>query len=90
MACISSSVYCGGLRIVAFREHAAGGADLDQVGAVLDVLADLVLHRGDTVGYAIANLVVLRGQQVVIAVAAGDAHGRTADQHVRAGDLAGS
>ena len=32
------------LRIVAQRKHAAGRADFDQIGAVLDVLANLVLH----------------------------------------------
>ena len=44
-----------GLRIVALRQHAAGGADLDQVGAVLDVLPHLVLHGGDAVGHAVAD-----------------------------------
>ena len=48
-----------GLRIVALRQHAASGADLDQVGAILDVLADLLLHRGDAVGHAVAHLVIL-------------------------------
>ena len=33
-----------GLRVVALGEHAAGGADLDDVGAVLDDFANLVLH----------------------------------------------
>src|SRR5712691_12328670 len=33
----------GGLRVVAFRKHSAGRADLDQVGTVLNVLAYFVL-----------------------------------------------
>ena len=49
-----------GLRIVAEREHAAGGADLDEVGSVLDVLADLVLHSGDAIGHAVADGVDIR------------------------------
>ena len=72
-----------GLRIVALGEHAAGGADLDEVGAVLDVLAHLVLHGGDAVGHAVAHGVIADGQQILIAVAAGDADERAADQHVR-------
>ena len=49
-----------GLRIVALGEDAAGGADLDEVGAVLDVLADLMLDGGDAIGYAFAVDVVTR------------------------------
>ena len=78
-----------GLGIVALGEHAAGGADLDEVGAVLDVLAHLVLHGGDAVGHAVAHRVIADGQQVVVAVAAGDADERAADLHVRPGNLAG-
>ncbi len=40
------------LGIVAVRKHAAGGANLDQVGAVLDDLADFVLHAFHAVGHA--------------------------------------
>ena len=40
------------LRIVAQRKHAAGSADLDDIGAVLDDLAHLVLHVLDAVGHA--------------------------------------
>ena len=40
------------LRIVSVRKHAAGGANLDQVGAVLDDLADFVLHAFHAVGHS--------------------------------------
>ena len=78
-----------GLGVVAFGEDAAGGADLDEVGAVLDVLADLMLDGGDAVGYGLAVDVVLVREKVLVHVAAGDAEGGTADLHVRAGDVAG-
>ena len=78
-----------GLGIVAVRKHAAGGANLDQVGAVLDGLADLVLHAFDAVGHAVGGDVIFEGQQVVVAVPAGDAERRAAHQHARAGNIAG-
>src|SRR5581483_4171150 len=65
-----------------------GGADLDHVGAVLDDFAHLVLHRLDAVGHALGLMVILEGQQVVVAVSAGDAHRRAAHQHTRAGQRA--
>ena len=67
-----------GLRVVAFGEDAAGGGDLDEVGAVLDVFADLMLDGGDAVGYAFAVDVVLVREKVLVHVAAGDAEGGTA------------
>ena len=78
-----------GLGVVAFGEDAAGGGDFDEVGAVLDVFADLVLDGGDAVGYGFAMDVVLVREKVLVHVAAGDAEGGTADLHVRAGDVAG-
>jgi hypothetical protein len=44
-----------GLGIVSFGEDAAGGANLDEVGAVLDVLANLLLDGGDAVGDSVAD-----------------------------------
>ena len=79
----------GGLRVVALGEDAAGGSDLDEVGAVLDVFADLMLDGGDAVGYALAVDVVLVGEKVLVHVAAGDAERGAGDLHVRAGDVAG-
>ena len=46
------------LRIVAQRKHAARGAYFDQIGAVLDVLANLVLHGRDAIGDAVAGGVI--------------------------------
>ena len=78
-----------GLRIVAMRQHSARGADFDQVGAVLDVLAHLVLDRLDAIGHAFALRVVLKRQQIVVAVSARNAQGRPADQHARSRHVAG-
>ncbi len=61
------------LRIVAQREHTPGGAHLNHIGAVLDDLAHLVLHVLDAVGDAYPSGVPFVGQQVVIAMSAGDA-----------------
>ena len=77
-----------GLRIVALGKHAAGGADLDEIGAVLDILAHLLLHGGDAVGDAFRGGMELEGKEVVVAMAAGDAQRRSANLHVRAGDIA--
>ena len=79
----------GGIGVVALGEHAAGGADLDEIGTVLDVLPHHVLHSGNAVGYAVADRVVLEWEQILVAVSAGDADERAADLHVRSGDLAG-
>src|SRR5271167_664478 len=78
-----------GLRIVASGEHSAGGADLDQIGAVLNVLAHLVLNGGDSVSHSISYSVILVGQQIIVAVPAGDAERRTAHQHSGPGHIAG-
>ncbi len=89
MACISSRVYWLACGIVAFGEDAAGGCDLDEVGTVLDVFADLMLDGRDAVGYALAVDVVLVGEKVLVHVAAGDSERGAGDLHVRAGDVAG-
>src|ERR1700733_6342069 len=72
-----------GLRVVPFREHASGGADLDEVSAVLDRFADLVLYGFDAIGYAFRGLMVGDGEQIIVAVATGDAERRAANLHVR-------
>ena len=77
------------LRIIAQREHAAGGANLDDVGAVLDDLAHLVLHVLDSISDTDFGGVPLVGQQVVIAVSAGDAQRRTAGVDAWARNIAG-
>ncbi len=71
------------------RKHAAGGANLDHVGAVLDGLADFVLHGFHAVGNASASHVIFEGQQILVAVPSGDAERRAADQHARARNIAG-
>ena len=76
MACSLFQGVLAGLRVVAFGEDAAGGGDLDEVGAVLDVFADLMLDGGDAVGYALAVDVVLVREKVLVHVAASDADGR--------------
>src|ERR1700722_1923230 len=79
----------GSLRIVALGKHSAGRADLDQIGTVLDVLADLVLHGRNPVGHSVPRSVILVGQQIVVAVAARDAERWPAYQHSRSGYVAG-
>ena len=71
------------LRIISMREHAAGRANLDHVRAVLDDLAHFVLDRFDAVSHSAIGGVVFIRQQVVVAMSAGDAQRRTADQHAR-------
>ncbi len=72
-----------GAGIVAFGEHAAGGANFDHVRAVLDDLTDFVLHAFHAVGRAVALGVKFVGQQVLVAVSAGDAERRSARDDVR-------
>ncbi len=74
-----------GARIVALRQHAARGAYLDDIGAVLDDLADLMLHRLDAVGHSIRLGVVLKRKQIIVAMTARDAESRTAGIHARTG-----
>src|SRR5258708_14581312 len=78
-----------GLRIVAMRKYTAGGADFDQVGAVLDDLPRFVLDGFDAIGHTRALHVRLKRQQIVVAVSACNAQCRTADQHARSGHVAG-
>ena len=70
------------LRVVALRQHAAGRADLDEVGPVLDVLANLLLHLRNAIRHAVCRYVIFERQQILIAVAAGNAQRGTAHLHV--------
>src|SRR5690349_13924985 len=63
----------GSVRIVALRHHAASGADLDDVSAIFDDFADLVLHGSDSVRNAFRFLVIFEREQVVVAMPARDA-----------------
>ena len=76
-----------GLRVVALGEHAAGRANFDQVGAVLDVVPDHVLHAGDAISNTSALHVVLLREEVLVHVSAGNAERWAGDLHVRAGDV---
>jgi hypothetical protein len=67
--------------------EACGSSPFDSC-AVLDVLPNPVLHLGNAVGHAVAHLVIADGQQVAVAMAAGDAQRRPAHLHVRPGNLA--
>ncbi len=40
--------------VIAFREHAAGGANLDHVCAVLDDFANFVLHAFDAISDSVS------------------------------------
>ena len=75
------------LGIVSKGQHAAGGADLDHVSAVLNIFADFVLHGSNAIGNAVVGLVIFEGQQVVVAVSAGDAESRAAGQNPGTGDV---
>jgi phosphate:Na+ symporter len=59
--------------IVAFGKHATCGCELYHVCAVLDVLADFCRHPLDSVGNAVVGRRELRGEIILIAMAAGDA-----------------
>src|ERR1035437_495742 len=84
----------GGIDVVGEGEDAAGGAGLDDVGAVLDVvahgLAGLVRATDDAVGDAGFAAEDVRGEAGGgVAMPAGGAEGVDGDQHARAGNLAG-
>jgi phosphate:Na+ symporter len=59
--------------IVAFGKHATCGCELYHVCAVLDVLADFCRHPLDSVGNAVVGRRELRGEIILIAMAASDA-----------------
>ena len=55
--------------LIAFAQHAAGSADLDQVGAILDRFANLGARRPRTVGHAFRPCSGIRRQKIVVAMA---------------------
>src|SRR5215472_7183727 len=77
------------LRIVAQRQDASGRANFDQIRAILNVLADLMLDCRDTIGHAIFGGVEFERQHVVIAMTACNAQCRTTNQHPRSRDITG-
>ena len=78
-----------GLGVVALGEHAAGGANLDEVGTVFDVGGAPCAARRECRRRRLRPDVVLLGEKVFVHVAAGNAERRSGDLHVRAGDVAG-
>ena len=80
----------GVLRVVAGREHASGGEDLDDVGALLDVEAHLLAHLVHAVGHAVLEVAapVVVGCVLRITVAAGHGERPGRDLHARPRDLA--
>ena len=77
-----------GVRVIALRQHAAGGANLDHVRAVLDDFANLVLHSLDAVRHSISMKVQRGRQQVFVAMAAGDSERRPRRDDPRPDDVA--
>ena len=81
-----------GAGAVALRENAAGGEDLDDVHAVLDLRADGLAHLVDAIGDLVAAMfgeqsdVGLRGETVDIAMPAGDGDPGPAGDDARSGD----
>ena len=75
------------LRIISLRKYASGRTDLNQVGAVLNDLAHLVLHRFNAIRCTITGCVIFVGKQVVVAMTSGDTQRRSADQHSRPGNV---
>ena len=71
------------LRIVALGEHPASSANLHDIGAVLDDLARLVLDSVNAICRSLRGCVALEGEQVVIAVTAGDSKRGTTHEHSR-------
>ena len=61
------------VRIIAFRQNAASGANLDHVRAVLDHFANFGARSPRTVSDTFGDVVKFGRKQVVVAVAAGDA-----------------
>ena len=74
--------------IVPFRKNASRCADFDDVGSVLDHLANFVLYAFNSVGDPFRTRVVFGREQVVVAMAARDSQSRSADYHPRSGNIA--
>src|SRR6266404_541547 len=75
--------------LVAFAEHAAGGADLDDVRAVLHGFPDFGASGPGAVGDAFGLVMIFGREQIVVAMAARDAKRRARSAHTRALDVAG-
>src|SRR6267142_6370065 len=78
---------CAGL--IAFTEDAAGGADLDDIGAVLGGFPDFGASGPGAIGNAFRLVVIFGREQIVVALAARDAKRRAGSAHSRTFDVAG-
>src|SRR5258707_5331582 len=74
--------------LIAFAENAAGSADFDDVGAVFDDFANFGASGPRAVGDAFCHMVILRGQKIVVTMAAGDSERRARDEHARTRNFA--
>ncbi len=72
-----------GVRVVAFRKHSARGTDLDDVRAILDDFANLVLHRLDAVGHSFSLKMKCGREQIFVAMTAGDSQRWSRGDHAR-------
>src|SRR5437870_5203101 len=70
-------------RIVAFREDASRGTELDDISAVLDHFANAVHHCFRAVGNTFCGIMKFERQQVAVTVSASDAEGRAGNLHTR-------
>ena len=82
------------VRLIAGRQHPAGGAELDPVGAGPDDLAHAKAHVLDAVDHHVRpvgqwDVEVGAAHEVRVGVAAGLAERTDGDEHARAGEVAG-
>src|SRR5580698_4846041 len=74
--------------LIAFAQYSAGCADLDNIGAVLHGFAHFRARGPGSVGDAFSAVMKLIGEEIVVAMSAGDSERRSGDQHARAFDQA--
>src|SRR5438552_5740605 len=84
----------GVVRLVTRREHAAGGAELDPVGAGADDLTDSKTHRLDPIDHLVRpvgqrDVEVGAAHEVCVGVAASLAERADRDEHARSGKVTG-
>ena len=77
-----------GARLIAFAEHAARRADLDDVCAVLDDLANLRADRPWAIGDSVRRVVKFDREEIAVAVPASDPKRRPGHDHARTLDVA--
>src|SRR5271163_1902201 len=75
-------------RLVSLAQHSARSANLDDIRTVLYDFANFRARSPRAVGNTLVFKMELVGQEVVVAVPAGDAERRSGDEHARAFDVA--